>query len=143
MVGYRQGEQQATVPAGQVTTLEFRLSQTAINLEEIVVTGAGVATKRRKLGNSIGTIDASQLANAPITDFSQILQGREPGVAALPTSGFTGEGARIRIRGSSSLSQLNEPIVYVDGIRVDKPTASTSSPAMSLRPTCWCSWRGY
>lgn len=127
MVGYRQGEQQIAVTAGQVTTLEFRLSQTAINLEEIVVTGAGVATEKRKLGNSIGTIDASQLANAPITDFSQILQGREPGVVALPTSGFTGEGARIRIRGSSSLSQLNEPIVYVDGIRVDNSAMARST----------------
>jgi TonB-dependent SusC/RagA subfamily outer membrane receptor len=37
----------------------------------------------------------------------------------LPSSGSTGEGAKIRIRGSASLSQLNEPIVYIDGIRVN------------------------
>ena len=41
-------------------------------------------------------------------------------MVALPSSGYTGEGARIRIRGSASLSQLNEPIVYVDGVRVDR-----------------------
>ncbi len=47
------------------------------------------------------------------------LQGRIPGMVGLASSGVTGEGSRIRIRGSSSLSQSNEPIVFVDGIRVD------------------------
>jgi TonB-dependent starch-binding outer membrane protein SusC len=127
LVGYRQAEEDVTVRAGAMTAVELRLNQTAISLDELVVTGAGVATQRRKLGNTIATIDASAIASAPITDFSQILQGREPGVTALPTSGFTGEGARIRIRGSSSLSQLNEPVVYVDGIRVDRSAMQRSS----------------
>ena len=39
---------------------------------------------------------------------------------AFPSGGLTGEGAQIRIRGNASLSQLNEPIVIVDGIRVDR-----------------------
>jgi TonB-dependent starch-binding outer membrane protein SusC len=127
IVGYRQGAADAVVTAGEISSVEIRLQQTAIDLEQIVVTGAGVATERRKLGNTIASIDAASLQNAPITDFSQILQGREPGVASLPSSGFTGEGARIRIRGSSSLSQLNEPIVYVDGIRVDRSAMSRST----------------
>lgn len=120
LVGYKAGEVLVTVPAGDGVAADFQLTQTAIDLDEIVITGAGVATEKRKLGNSIATIDASQLENAPITDFSQILQGREPGVVGLPSSGYTGAGARIRIRGSSSLSQLNEPIIYVDGVRVDR-----------------------
>src|SRR5947199_99068 len=56
----------------------------------------------------------------PVTNFSEMLAAREPGVSVLPSGGLTGEGARIRIRGSASLSQPNEPIVYVDGIRVDR-----------------------
>ncbi|HUF49970.1 MAG TPA: SusC/RagA family TonB-linked outer membrane protein [Longimicrobiales bacterium] len=120
LVGFKQGDAQATVRAGELAVVDFRLNQTAINLDEIVVTGAGVATQRRKLGNTIATIDVTRIANAPITDFSQILQGREAGVVSLPSSGYTGAGSRIRIRGSSSLSQLNEPIIYVDGIRVDR-----------------------
>jgi TonB-linked SusC/RagA family outer membrane protein len=120
IVGYRQSTRTVTVTAGGATTLDFNLEQTAIQLDQIVVTGAGVATEKKKLGNTIATIDASSLDNAPITDFSQMIAGREPGVVALPSSGYTGEGARIRIRGSSSLSQLNEPIIYVDGIRMDR-----------------------
>lgn len=120
LVGYAAGEVQVAVPAGDAVAADFQLTQTAIDLDEIVVTGAGIATEKRKLGNSIATIDASELETAPITDFSQILQGREPGLVSLPSSGYTGAGSRIRIRGSSSLSQLNEPIIYVDGVRVDR-----------------------
>ena len=105
---------------------DFSLQQTAITLDEVVVTGAGIATEKRKLGNTIATLDAASLENAPIADFSQMIAGREPGVVALPSSGSTGEGAAIRIRGSSSLSQLNEPIIYVDGIRVDRSAVSLS-----------------
>ena len=120
IVGYRAGSSTVTVAAGQSAVADFALAQTAISLDQIVVTGAGIATEKRKLGNTIATIDASSLDDAPIADFSQMIAGREPGVVSLPSSGYTGEGARIRIRGSASLSQLNEPIIYVDGIRVDR-----------------------
>ncbi len=119
-VGYSESRQTVTVTAGQTTRMDVPLQQTAIELNEIVITGAGVATEKRKLGHTIATLDVSTVENAPISDFSQLLAGREAGVVALPSSGYTGEGARIRIRGSASLSQLNEPIVYVDGVRVDR-----------------------
>lgn len=119
LVGYKQVQRTVTVTAGETTTVELRLDQTALELDELVVTGAGVATEKKRLGNSIATIDAASLEDAPIQSFSNLLQGREPGVVGLPSSGTTGEGARIRIRGSASLSQSNEPIVFVDGVRVD------------------------
>ncbi len=119
-VGYREAEQTVTVTAGGTAQADFAIEQTAIALDEIVVTGAGIATEKRKLGNTIATIDTDALENAPVTDFSQLIAGREAGVVALPSSGYTGEGARIRVRGSASLTQLNEPIVYVDGVRIDR-----------------------
>lgn len=119
LVGFRSGEQTVTVVAGEVATANVQLAQTAIELDEIVITGAGVATERRKLGNTIASINADEVRSAAVTDASQLLAGREAGVAVLPTGGYTGEGARIRIRGSSSLSQNNEPVIYVDGIRMD------------------------
>jgi TonB-linked SusC/RagA family outer membrane protein len=126
LVGYRAGTSTVTVGAGQSVVADFGLDQTAITLDQIVVTGAGMATEKRKLGNTIATLDASSLDNAPIADFSQMIAGREPGVVALPSSGSTGEGAAIRIRGSASLSQLNEPIIYVDGIRVNSRSVNLS-----------------
>ena len=106
------------VPGGSIT-VDFSLGTSAISLDEIVVTGTGVATERRKLGNSLATIDERALDRAPITTVSEALLGRDPGVVGLPSGGLVGEGARIRIRGTGSLSQSNEPIVYVDGVRID------------------------
>ncbi|MCH8961699.1 MAG: TonB-dependent receptor plug domain-containing protein, partial [Bacteroidetes bacterium] len=118
-IGYRTMSETVAVASGQTVTLDVDLSETAINLDEIVVTGAGGPVEKRKLGNSIVTIGAAVLENAPIQTFSDILQGREPGVVGLPSGGQTGEGTRIRIRGSASLSQSNEPIVYIDGVRAN------------------------
>src|SRR5207248_3400146 len=99
---------------------DFAVGQAAIGLDVVVVTGAGAETEKRKLGNTVATIDVNGLRNAPVANFSEQLAAREPGVSVLPSSAMTGEGARIRIRGAASLSQPNEPIVYVDGVRVDR-----------------------
>lgn len=118
-VGYRTIRTEVEIFDGETETLPLALEEAAINLDEVVVTGAGGPVEKRKLGNSIGTIDADQLQAAPIQTFSDVLQGREPGLVGLPSGGQTGEGARIRIRGSASLSQSNEPIVYIDGVRAN------------------------
>ncbi len=119
-VGYASTTKQVTVTAGQVTDADITLNKAAIALDAVVVTGTGAETEKRKLGNTVATIDATQLRNAPVTNLSEMLAAREPGVSILPSGGLTGEGARIRIRGYASLSQPNEPIVYVDGVRVDR-----------------------
>ena len=118
-IGYSSQTRAVTVVAGETATQDFNLSRSVIALDEVVVTGTGVATEKRKLGNTVGTIDASALEDKPIISFSEVLQGREPGVVALPSGGLAGEGARIRIRGTKSLSQSNEPIVYLNGVRID------------------------
>src|SRR2546427_777476 len=119
-VGYGSSTKTVTVTPDAPVTADFAMAQVAIGLDAVVVTGTGVATERRKLGNTIATVDASQLRNAPVQNVSEMLAAREPGVSILPSGGLTGEGARIRIRGAASLSQPNEPIVYVDGVRVDR-----------------------
>jgi TonB-linked SusC/RagA family outer membrane protein len=118
LLGYSPVERTVEVTEGQTTTVAIELNQSAIELSAVVTTGTGGSqVEARKLGNTVASVEAP--ANAPISSFSDILQGREPGVMALPSSGTTGEGTRIRIRGNASLSQSNEPIVYVDGVRID------------------------
>lgn len=119
-VGYASASKQVTVTPGQTTTVDFELGHAAIGLDAVVVTGAGSETEKRKLGNTVATIDGRTLANAPVVNLSEGLAAREAGVVLLPSGGLTGEGARIRIRGSASLSQPNEPVVYIDGVRVDR-----------------------
>jgi TonB-linked SusC/RagA family outer membrane protein len=119
-VGFASEVQKASVPAGQVVEVNFELRTAAVSLDVVVVTGAGAETEKRKLGNTVATIDASTLRNSPVKSFSEQLAARDPSVSVLPSGGLTGEGAQIRIRGAASLTQANEPVVYVDGVRVDR-----------------------
>lgn len=59
-------------------------------------------------------------------DISSLLAAREPGLSAITSAGLTGEGARIRIRGNASLTQSNEPVIFIDGIRINAGGARTS-----------------
>ena len=118
LIGYAAATATAQVTAGQIAKVQVELRQSAIELSAVVTTGTGGSqVEARKLGNTVASVEMP--SNAPIPSFSDALQGREPGLMMLPSSGTTGEGARIRIRGNASLSQNNEPIVYVDGVRID------------------------
>ena len=118
LIGYAAATTTVQVTAGAIGRVSITLRQSAIELSAVVTTGTGGSqVEARKLGNTVASVEMP--ANAPISSFSDALQGREPGLMMLPSSGTTGEGSRIRIRGNASLSQNNEPIVYVDGVRID------------------------
>lgn len=116
-IGYTQVTRAANLVPDQVVKVDFGLQQSSLQLDQVVVTGSGQATEVKKLGNTIAIVKPPE--NMPMTDVSNILQGREPGLVGLPSGGLTGEGAKIRIRGNASLSQTNEPIIFVDGIRIN------------------------
>ncbi|MFQ5639118.1 MAG: SusC/RagA family TonB-linked outer membrane protein, partial [bacterium] len=118
-IGYKSTVKVVNVVAGDVAELNFDLGETVLTLDEVVVTGAGVAAEKRKLGNTVATLHTEALQAAPISTFSDLLSAREAGVNILPSGGLAGQGARIRIRGASSLSQSLEPVVYLDGIRIN------------------------
>ncbi len=118
-IGYATETITVAVSLTQPATQDFALRGSVIALDEIVVTGTGAAVEKKQLGNTIATVDAATLRNAPVQTFSEVLAAREPSVVLLPSSGLAGTGARIRIRGTSSLSMSNEPIVYLDGVRID------------------------
>ncbi len=118
-IGYASTSMNTDIPANGNATGDFSMSVAALNLNEVIVTGTGTAVEKSKVGNSVGIVNMDALEDAPITSFSDILQGREKGVVMLPNGGLNGEGASIRIRGTSTLSQSNEPVIYIDGVRLD------------------------
>ncbi len=127
--GYSSALATTMVVAGQAVTVDFALTTSVIALDEVVVTGTGATVERKQLGNTIATVKADVVEAAPVRSFSEALAAREAGVSILPSSGVAGEGARIRIRGNASLSQNNEPVVYVDGVRVDNGGTFTNTGA--------------
>lgn len=122
MLGYRSVT--LTARAGQ-TDLRISLVETAIELNQIVVTGTAGGQQRRAIGNSVATVNAAQVAEAaPIRSMQDLINGRAAGVVIMPGTGMVGSGSRIRIRGTSTFSLSGDPLIYVDGVRVNNETGS-------------------
>ncbi|MBX3145924.1 MAG: SusC/RagA family TonB-linked outer membrane protein [Gemmatimonadales bacterium] len=125
LVGYASQTRSVTI-SGDAQTLDWGLRAVPFQLEDIVTTATG-DQQSRELGNSVSKIQTAQLVEtAPTTNLSQVLSGRVAGVNVLQSSGTSGAGARIRVRGLSSVSLSNDPLLYIDGIRVaaDAPAGS-------------------
>src|SRR5216110_1917310 len=119
-IGYATATQAVTVTAGQPATLDVVLTAAAVPLDVVVVSATGEEQQKRELGNNVGTIDAAKISQlAAPTNTADLLNSRVPGVEVMQSGGTTGSGSRIRIRGATSLSLRNEPIIVVDGIRID------------------------
>ena len=122
MIGYRAINQ--TVRVG-TTDVRFAMSERAVELDQIVVTGTAGDQQKRAVGNSIAKVEAAQVtATSRVASVQDLINGRAPGVAILPGTGMVGSGSRIRIRGISTFSLSAEPLIYVDGIRVNNEQAS-------------------
>jgi TonB-dependent SusC/RagA subfamily outer membrane receptor len=120
LIGYATTTQQVTVRAGETATIDFALTAAAVPIDAVVVSATGQEQLKRELGNNLGGIDADkELKRALPTNAADLLSSRVPGVEVMESGGTTGTGARIRIRGATSLSLANEPIVVVDGVRID------------------------
>jgi len=124
LLGFSPVTRQITVVAGQTLTVNFPLQISALQLEQVVVTGTGQAMEVKRLGNTVSVVQTPK--DLPINDISTLLSAREPGLSSITSAGLTGSGARIRIRGNASLTQSNEPVVFVDGVRIASGGGMTS-----------------
>ena len=119
-VGYAPKERTIAVREGVTTTADFALTPRSLQLDQVVITGTGGAVQKRAVGNVVETVKATEVVQtaAPRT-VDQLVGGRTPGVIVMPSSGQVGTGPQLRIRGASSLSLSNDPIIYIDGVRMN------------------------
>lgn len=105
-------------------TINIQMSAGA-TLEEVVIIGYGTV-KREDLTGSVQTVDSKVFNKGAITGPQELLAGKVAGVSITPGDGSPGGGAAIRIRGGSSLSASNNPLVVVDGVPIDNGGVSGS-----------------
>jgi TonB-linked SusC/RagA family outer membrane protein len=126
-VGYTPLTKTVLVAIDSMATVDFALVAAPTRLNEMVTTAVG-DQRRYEVGNVISTINADSIApTAPITSLTDLISSRAPGVTVLETSGMTGSGEAIRIRGLSSLVLQNDPILIVDGVRQDNSAGADLS----------------
>lgn len=125
MLGYRRASHTVTVQAGATVTVDFELGASPIALGELLVSVAARADQRIEIGTDIERLAAErEVQTAAITNVSDLLNARATGVSISEPSGQVGAASTIRIRGSTSLTQDNNPIMYVDGVRVSNATGA-------------------
>ncbi len=135
-LGYRTVQQEVRVLPESFTDMELALRVSAVPLDEVVATGQPGPVARREIATSIATIDTRELETAPVNSLSELLQGRAPGVTVMPSGGMPGQGSRIVLRGLGSLQRITQPVIYVDGIRIDN-SADTFMDQSSFGGHAW------
>ena len=116
-IGYAAVNRQIDVAAGETVVQDFTMFEAALGLDEIVVTGVAGGGRQREVGAAVTRIVGDQLISAR-ADMASALQGRTAGLKVLQSGGHPGQGAAIVLRGSNSVSMGNEPLIYVDGVRI-------------------------
>jgi len=123
-IGYLPATATVTVSAGAPVSVELRMTETAIALDEIVITGTAGDTRRKAIGNAVSSVNASRIMeSAPAMNVTEVLQAKTPGLTIMPGSGTAGTGSNFRLRGATSVYANTQPTIYVDGVRIRSGTS--------------------
>ncbi len=132
-VGYKAARTKVTIVGGQATNHDEALNETTVKLSEVVITGTAGNQERRAQSAVVASVDAATITeNATISTIGELLTARTPGVAISRASGSVGTANQIRIRGNASISLSNQPLVFVDGVRVAEGAAFTTAGGGSV-----------
>ncbi|SDJ13863.1 SusC/RagA family TonB-linked outer membrane protein [Flavobacterium noncentrifugens] len=118
------GYTDTNVTVGASNVVNPVLKTDAQQLGEVVVTSQGIKKEKKALGYAVTTIKAEEFASKPSTDVVRALTGKAPGVNIQQTSGLSGSGTNIIIRGYSSITGSNQPLFVVDGVPFNSDTNS-------------------
>ncbi len=129
-------------PVGTDDVINVQLRRVALDLDAVVVTALGQNASARPQGTSQPTVPGPALAQTQRPNFFNALAGRVPGVDVTSTSGVPGASSSIVIRGVSSISSSNQPLIIVDGLPMDNRTVNTGVLASDKSSTTAFSNRG-
>ena len=124
-LGYAPQRTAITVPDAGSAAQDFALGKVATTLNEVVVTALGQSATARSLGTAQQSIRGAVIAETQRENFVNALQGRIAGVDVTSTSGVPGASSSITIRGISSISSSNQPLMIIDGLPMDNRTLNT------------------
>lgn len=128
MLGHRPVEHGITVVAGQTLTHDFAMRTEAIGLDAVVITGTAGQARQREVGNAVSQIDMTKIQQPP-QSVGALLQGRATGMTVMQSSAQAGSGSMIRLRGNVSVAMSNQPLIYVDGVRLRSEGYARNVPA--------------
>jgi TonB-linked SusC/RagA family outer membrane protein len=117
------------VPVNNRTVINVTMAESAIAVEEVVVTALGIEKERKALGYAVQDLKSEELLRNKQTNVINSLAGKVAGVNITQSSGSAGSGSTIIIRGGNSASESrdNQPLFVVDGIIYDNSTVNSGN----------------
>jgi len=122
--------------------INVQLHRVALDLDAVVVTALGQNASARPQGTSQQHVSGPEIAQTQRENFFNALAGRVAGLDVTSTSGVPGASSSIVIRGVSSISSSNQPLIIVDGLPMDNHTVNTGVLASDKSSTTAFSNRG-
>ncbi|MES2892346.1 MAG: TonB-dependent receptor [Bacteroidota bacterium] len=116
---------------GKSAEVSFSMTSTDKSLSEVVVVGYGTQQKKSFTG-SASKVDVKQFANLVTPSVDKQLAGRAAGVQVTNQGGSVNTPARIRVRGTNSINQSNDPLIVIDGIPVISGNLSATTNSNTL-----------
>ncbi len=104
---------------GNRTQINVTLSPDAQNLEEIVITAYGGTVDKGNFTGSAVSLKGDKIADRPINNVVNAIEGQAPGVITTSASGQPGATPAVRIRGVGSVNSSSSPLYVVDGVPYD------------------------
>ena len=124
------GHQPQTLTAN-TDTVQFTLPSGEAQLQEVVVTALGIRRERRSLTYATQTIGTDQINKSGTGNPLSELEGKAAGLTVINSTGDPGGGTYVRLRGVTSITGDNQPLMVVDGVPIDNsinsydPTSAT------------------
>ena len=113
------GMESQEIAIGTSTVINVVMVESAIGLEEVVVTSLGITKQKKALGYSVTQIDGEGLTESREINLGNALAGKVAGVNVSNAATGPGGSSRVVIRGNASISGANQPLYVVDGIPID------------------------
>lgn len=116
-VGYGKVAKSLVVQEGKTTSIDFLLDESAVGLDEVIVSGAAFETKRKEIPASVTVMTSKEIEKTGYLYFGDLLKGTIPGVLTTSSGGLQSDDTPFMIRGKLILSGDNAK-VYIDGFEV-------------------------
>ncbi|MGV8090578.1 MAG: TonB-dependent receptor [Mangrovibacterium sp.] len=118
------------LPVNNRTVINVALEEETIGIEEVVAVGYGTVRKSDLTG-SVSKVKVEDLTDRAATSVEQLLQGQVSGVQITSNTGAPGSGMTFSIRGSTSISGSNQPLIVIDGYPIDSDDSGVKMSAGS------------
>ncbi|HZY81894.1 MAG TPA: SusC/RagA family TonB-linked outer membrane protein [Cyclobacteriaceae bacterium] len=119
------GFQTTELLIGASSELDVKMAADVQQLSEVVVTGVGVATDKRKVAISVASVMANELPQAPSASVDQALIGKIAGAQITSRSGTPGADVNILLRGINTVNRTTTPMILIDGVQAGATSLQT------------------